>query len=204
MMPPLEDRRLVSRVLRHILQSATVGCLPRLNDVDPWLVGDDWSNCALIRIRKPRDQSIFIVVGDRLLPGPLTVLDREPLSHCSPTTLLGVVLFFLAEAVDERAAIMVEGGAPHNDAAALFRALLVPLSEDGQTVEAVLIAANFRERLDGEQPSPVMQVWSHCFASAEREPRQLSGKAVADTFPTAVPQLRWASGPGLTKSRETR
>ena len=34
-MPPLEeDRRLVSRVLRHILQSGMAGHLPRLNDVN--------------------------------------------------------------------------------------------------------------------------------------------------------------------------
>jgi hypothetical protein len=110
-MPSLEDdRRLVSRVLKHILQSAIAGHLPRLNDVDPWLVGDDWSSCALVRIRKPLDQSVFIVVSDKLLPNPAVILDREPISHCSPTALLGVVLFFLAEAVEERAAIMVEGG----------------------------------------------------------------------------------------------
>ena len=169
-MPPLEDeRRLVSRVLRHILQSGAAGHLPRLNDVDPWLVGEDWSNCALVRIRKPRDQSIFIVVGDKLIPNSIA-LDGEPISRCSPTTLLGVVLFFLAEAVEERAAIMVEGGAPHIDAPILFRALLVPLSEDNQTVEAVLIAANFRERRAEEQASAVTQrVWSHAFAARGRE-----------------------------------
>lgn len=170
-MPPLEeDRRLVSRVLRHILQSGMAGHLPRLNDVDPWLVGDDWSNCALVRIRKPCDQSIFIVVGDKLLSKPSIALDGEPISRCSPTTLLGVVLFFLTEAVDERAAIMLEGGAAHIDAPILFRALLVPLSEDNQTVEAVLIAANFRERREERPASAVTRrVWSYPFAAVGRE-----------------------------------
>jgi len=168
-----DDRRLVSRILKHIVQNSIAGHLPRLNDVDPWLLGDDWSNCALVRIRKPRDQSVFIVVGDKLLSKPSMILDREPVSHCSPTTLLGVVLFFLPEAVEERAAIMVEGGAAHIDTPILFRALLVPLSEDDQTVEAVLIAANFRERREEEQTSAVTRrVWSHSFASAGREPRR--------------------------------
>jgi hypothetical protein len=170
MLPLEEDRRLVSRVLRHILQSGMAGHLPRLNDVDPWLVGDDWSNCALVRIRKARDQSFFIVVGDKLLSGPSIGLDGEPISRCSPTTLLGVVLFFLAEAVEEHAAIMVEGGAGHSDGPILFRALLVPLSEDNQTVEAVLIAANFRERREEEQESAVTRrAWSYPFASGGRE-----------------------------------
>jgi hypothetical protein len=169
---PEEDRRLVSRVLKRILQSAIAGHLPRLNDVDPWLVGDDWSNCALVRIRKPLDQSVFIVVSDKLLPNPAMILDGEPISHCPPTTLLGVVLFFFGEAVEERAAIMVEGTATHIDAPILFRALLVPLSEDHQTVEAVLITTNFRQRQEREQTSTVTRrVWSHSFASAGREPR---------------------------------
>lgn len=177
-MPPLDDRRLVSRVLRHVLQGTTDGRLPRLNDVDPWLVGDDWSNCALVRIRKPRDQSVFIVVGDNLLSQREGVLDREPISHCPPTTLLGVSLFFLAEAVEGRAAIMVEGGAAHLGTPILYRTLLVPLSEDDLTVEAVLIAANFREHRDEEQTSRVTrQVWSHSFASRGAEPRRVPREA---------------------------
>jgi hypothetical protein len=169
---PEEDRRLVSRVLKHILQSAIADHLPRLNDVDPWLVGDDWSNCALVRIRKPLDRSVFIVVSDKLLPNPAMILDREPISHCPPTTLLGVALFFLGEAVEERAASMVEGTATHIYAPILFRALLVPLSEDHQTVEAVLITTNFRQRQEREQTSTLTRrVWSHSFASAGREAR---------------------------------
>jgi hypothetical protein len=171
-LPPLEDRRLVSRVLRNVLQSATHGRLPRLNDVDPWLVGDDWSNCALVRVRKPRDQSVFIVVGDNLLSKRERVLDCEPISNCPPTTLLGVSLFFLTEAVEGRAAIMVEGGAAHLGTPILYRTLLVPLSEDDLTVEAVLIAANSREHRDEEQASRVTrQVWSHRFAPRGVEPR---------------------------------
>ena len=159
------------RLRRKIGGWSRASChLPRLNDVDPWLVGEDWSSCALVRIRKPLDQSVFIVVNDKLLPNPAVILDRDPISHCSPTALLGVVLFFLAEAVEERAAIMVEGGATHIDAPILFRALLVPLSEDNHTVEAVLITSNFRERREGELASTMTRrVWSCPFASAARE-----------------------------------
>jgi hypothetical protein len=168
MMPPLEDRRLVSRVLRHVTKGA-VDHLPRLNDVDPWLVGDDWSYCALTRVRQPPEQSVFIVVGDNLLPTRGMILDREPISHCPPATLLGVALSFLAPAVEERALLMVEGSALHLGASILYRSLLVPLSEDDRHIEAVLIAANFREVREGEDTRGATRlVWSHSFGSKGR------------------------------------
>src|SRR5690349_784471 len=90
-MPLLEDRRLVSRVLRHVSEGGMTRRLPRLDDIDPWLVGDDWAHCALVRVMEPRDQSLFIVVGDRLLPQRDQVLDHQPIARCPVTTLLGLV-----------------------------------------------------------------------------------------------------------------
>lgn len=166
--PLLEDRRLVSRVLRHVAGGAAGRLLPRLNDVDPWLVGDDWANCALIRVRQPHDQSVFIVVGDNLLP-PRAVLDRELISKCPATTLLGVTLFHFVQAVEERTSLIVEGAAVHLDGPILYRSLFVPLSEDNRKIDAVLIAANFREVRKGEDTSAVTRLaWSHSFGAHGR------------------------------------
>jgi hypothetical protein len=166
---PLQDRRLVSRVLHHVTKGAACEHLPRLNDVDPWLLGDDWANCALIRVRRPLEQSVFVVVGADLLPSREMVLDGEPISRCPQTTLLGTALSFLARAADERSLLMIEGTAVHLDAPILYRSLLVPLSEDDQKIEAVLFAANSGEVREGEDTSAVTRLaLSHIFRSQAR------------------------------------
>jgi hypothetical protein len=166
---PLQDRRLVARMLHHVTKGAASERLPRLNDVDPWLVGDDWANCALVRVRRPLEQSVFIVVGANLSPSRRMVLDGEPISRCPQTTLLGTSLSFLARAADERSLLMIEGTAVHLDAPILYRSLLVPLSEDDQKIEAVLIAANSGELREGENTSMATRVvLSHIFSSQAR------------------------------------
>jgi hypothetical protein len=167
--PLIDDRRLVSRVLRHVSEGGMGRRLPRLDDIDPWLVGDDWAHCALVRVMEPRDQSLFIVVGDRLLPKPGQVLDREPIARCPATTLLGVVLSFLAKCVDGGSLLMVEGTASHLGMPVLYRALLVPLSANGRVIDAALVAANYRDAATDEDTTPSTRlIWSHGFGARER------------------------------------
>jgi hypothetical protein len=158
-----EDRRLVSRLLHRVTGGGAGRTLPRLNDVDPWLIGEDWANCALVSVRQPHAQSVFTVVGNKLLPRG-TVLVHEPISKCPARTLLGVILPYLGQAVDVRACLMLEGAADHLDRPILYRSLLLPLSEDNKKIDAILIAANFGDVRKGEENSAVTRlVWSHAF-----------------------------------------
>ena len=161
----LEDRRLVSRVL-HRVTGGTVGHnVPRLNDVDPWFIGDDWVNCALVRVRRPYRHSEFMVVGDNLSP-PEIVLDGEPIWKCPATTLLGLTLAYLEQAVEQRSLLLIEGAAIDLYEPILYRSLMVPLSENDTEIGAVLIAANSRRMGDGEHASPGARlVWTHRFGS---------------------------------------
>ena len=161
--PGSEDRRLVSRVLHRVMGGGAGRALPRLNDVDPWLIGGDWANCALISVRQPHAQSVFTVVGDKLLPTG-TALVHEPISKCPARTLLGIILPYFGQAVDVRACLMLEGGADLFDRPILYRGLLLPLSEDNKKIDAVLIAANFGDVRKGEENRAVTRlVWSHSF-----------------------------------------
>jgi hypothetical protein len=64
---------------------------------------------------------------------------------------------------------MLEGAADHLDRPILYRGLLLPLSEDDKKIDAVLIAANFREVREGEQTAAVTRlVWSHSFGLHRR------------------------------------
>jgi hypothetical protein len=158
-----EDRRLVSRLLHRVTGGGAGRALPRLNDVDPWLIAEDWANCALINVRQPHAQSVFTVVGDKLLPTG-TALVHESISKCPAKTLLGVILAYFGQAVDMRACLMLEGVADHFDRPILYRGLLLPLSEDNTKIDAVLIAANFGDVRKGEEESVTTRlVWSHSF-----------------------------------------
>jgi hypothetical protein len=85
------------------------------------------------------------------------------------TTLLGVVLSFLAKSVDGRSLLMVEGTASHLGLPVLYRALLVPLSTDGRVIDTTLVAANYRAAAPGEDTAPSTRlVWSHGFGARER------------------------------------
>jgi hypothetical protein len=161
----LEDRRLVSRGL-HRVTSGTVGHhLPRLNYVDPWFIGDDWANCALLRVRRPYRHSEFMVVGDNLSP-PEIMLDGEPIWKCPATTLLGLTLAYLEQAVEQRSLLLIEGAAIDLYERILYRSLMVPLSENDIDIGAVLIAANSRRVGDGEYASPGARLaWAHRFGT---------------------------------------
>jgi hypothetical protein len=158
-----EDRRLVSRLLHRVTGGGPGRPLPRLNDVDPWLIGEDWANCVIVTVRQPHAQSVFTVIGDKLLPKGTTLL-HEPISKCPASTLLGIILPYFAQALDMRACLMLEGAADHFDRPIVYRSLLLPLSEDNKKIDAVLIAANFGDVRKGEEKSVTTKlVWSHSF-----------------------------------------
>ena len=66
------ERRLVERVLLRWTKMAEGRRFPRLNEIDHWMVGEDWANCLLIAVESPIELSHFTAVGkkpgDRALP----------------------------------------------------------------------------------------------------------------------------------------
>jgi hypothetical protein len=139
-----DERRLVARVLRHWTEMGTGRGFPRLIDIDPWMVGDDWTNCLLVAVRSPIEDSRFVVVGDNLLWAPGIELDGATIGRCPRNTPAGVMVSNLRLLVPERRGLIIEGQATHRGAAILYRGALLPLSEDGVLIDHVLGAANHR------------------------------------------------------------
>jgi hypothetical protein len=139
-----DERRLVARVLRHWTEMATGRGFPRLIDIDPWMVGDDWTNCLLVAVRSPIEDSRFVVVGDNLLSASGRALDGATVGQCPRNTLAGVMVSNLPPLMSERRGLIIEGQATHRGAAILYRGALLPLSEDGVVIDHVLGAANHR------------------------------------------------------------
>jgi len=128
-----EERRLVWRVLRHWTKIADAGRFPRRDEIEPWLRGEDGANCLLITVEWSIELSHFVVVGVNLA-----------VALCPTDTLAGVLLSRVPRVVSARRGLMIEGGATLRGAGILYRAVMLPLSEDGVTIDHVLGATNYR------------------------------------------------------------
>jgi hypothetical protein len=128
-----EERRLIWRVLRHWKKIANGGRLPRRDEIDRWLQGEDGANCLLIAIGWSIELSHFIVVGVNLA-GAL----------CTTDTLAGMLLANVQQVVSSRRGLMMEGVAMLRQVGIRYRAVLLPISETGGTIDYLLGATNYR------------------------------------------------------------
>ena len=133
------ERRLVERVVRHWTKAAAGKPFPRLDEIDGWMVGEDWANCVVIAAQSPVELSHFVVAGENLA-----------VALCARDTLAGLLLSHLPPVLSARRCLIVEGEATLRGMPILYRAALLPLSDDGDAIDHVLGAANHRTLLAGE------------------------------------------------------
>ena len=151
----VDDRRLVSRVRRQWEAAAADRKIPSKHDIRPWLVGDDWSNCVLVRFAPMLDQWIFAIIGEALRPAGSQILGGDPIADCPADTFLGLTLSFLPRVTASGTYFLMEGSTTIlADGPILYRSILLPLSDNGgKTIDAVLGAANFRKIGIDERPA---------------------------------------------------
>ena len=126
-------RRLVDRVLRLWTEMARGGRFPRRDQIEPWMLGEDWANCLVIAVQSPVRLSYLLAVGENL-----------SFAHCPNDSLAGVLLSHLPQVLSERRCLMIEGRATLRGTDVVYRSALFPLSEDGVAIGHVLGAANHR------------------------------------------------------------
>jgi hypothetical protein len=145
-----DERRLVSRVLRHWQEMALGRNLPSKDHIDPWLIGDDWSYCMLLSLGGQGSTPTFLTVGAKLLPSD-DAWSHRPIEECPGGTIPAAMLAQVERCVAEARPLKLSGGALHLGNEVLFRALLMPLSGDGDRVDGIFGAANFRSMEGGEK-----------------------------------------------------
>ena len=127
------QRRLVDRVLRLWTEKARGQAFPRLDQIDPGMLGADWANCLVIAVQSPVQLSYLLAVGENL-----------SFTHCPADSLEGVLLSHVPQVLSERRCLEIEGRARLREVGILYRSALYPLSEDGIAIDHVLGAANYR------------------------------------------------------------
>lgn len=146
--PPLEklleykstERRLVGRFLAYWHHLCRGRPYPRLRDIDPEEISDDWRWAFLLDTASYQEFPNFKYLGPDIAKYSGVFLSGE---DSFTSTLLDVATHKLARVFDEGCPLLMEDEVTRFDGKRLmFRAVLLPLSDDGKNINYVLGAAN--------------------------------------------------------------
>ncbi|MGH7073919.1 MAG: hypothetical protein ACREFD_06930 [Stellaceae bacterium] len=156
-----DERRLATRVLLKWKALAGERHLPRRTDLVPDSLGMDCPNCVLVALAEEFDDSCVLYAGD-LLRRDIWSPDRPvALADFPRNSLLRLATAKIPKVIERRAPITFGGTGVRDAAAILYRAILLPLSEDGERVDHVLGAISCKditeteEYPEAERPSPL-------------------------------------------------
>ena len=148
------EKRLTLRALGYWRGISRDRRFPRCDDVDPSALGDDWLNCIVLKLAMPLGESRFIHVGRNLCFPPGTVLRERPLSEVPQQSVLHAATSYVSRVLEKQVPFGIDGFTVHGDGFALYRSILMPLSDSGDTIDAIFGAANFREAPMREEEFP--------------------------------------------------
>jgi hypothetical protein len=139
-----EERRLVLRLLAYWDDLRGDRDHPRADDVDAEMIGDDWAHCFLLRLAGDGPAgSRLLHVGNALL-GDLPDGAPDTLVQVPETALLHHAAGFVDQTLAKAVPVSLGGEAVLSGGRTLFRSILLPLSDDGTTIDHLLGAANGR------------------------------------------------------------
>jgi hypothetical protein len=85
------ERRLVDRLERYWTEISSDRGFARLEDVDPWMIGDDWKSCFLVELRSSLKCSNLLAVGEDLAAGPDQQMQGGIIADYPANSLVGLV-----------------------------------------------------------------------------------------------------------------
>jgi hypothetical protein len=136
-----EERRLVLRLMAYWDDLRNEREYPPVGEIDPETIGDDWPNCFLLKLDEPVSASRLQAIGENLLGGHVLEPGTQ-VADCPGDTLLYQALKPLSRMLDKRIPMSIGGEAEVGGTPTLYRSILLPLSDDGATIDHVLGAAN--------------------------------------------------------------
>lgn len=145
------ERRMVLRLLSYWRELRGDGNLPSFDDLDPARIPDIWEHAFVLDIFGCADDPVFRAVGATFAahaPGPL---EDTRVSEAPRDTLVEMSVEYVQEAIAREVPISRGGEFIKPDGVkVLYRSIIVPMSDDGETVSGLFGAANCREIAAGE------------------------------------------------------
>jgi hypothetical protein len=151
---PIREQRLTMRALGHWRDAQGERPFPRLADIDPARLGDDWHDCLLLRLATPIERSSFLHVGRRLCVPTGSPFEGRCLEQCPPQTVLAQATSYVPAVINRRVPVSIGGTTLHEGVQVLYRSILTPLSDDGTTIDAIFGAANYRAARASDEGVP--------------------------------------------------
>lgn len=137
---PIMMQRLVMRVMRYWLNLCGERAFPKVSDIVPGDMGDDWESCFVLDAHSDHPFPMFGHLGSEL--GKYSGVFLSGRKDWT-LTLLDKVTLDVSKAVESCAPVLLEDEFKRFDGKIIkFRCVLLPMSEDGHTVTQVMGAAN--------------------------------------------------------------
>ncbi len=134
------ERRLVYRIMRYWQQQCDGRPYPCLDEIDPEAIADMWPSCFVLEVGNSANAPYFHYLGSSLAKYSGVFLGGE---DDWSLTLLDKATHRFRDAVDHRQPVMLEDEITRFDGTQLlFRSILLPLSDNGETINYLLGAAN--------------------------------------------------------------
>lgn len=140
------ERRLVLRLLAHWRSLCEDKRFPSFADVDPEEIPDIWPFSFVLEVLDDHDEPVFRAVGEELAAFTNGYLPGRYVSEAPVDTLPGVAIAYVDEVLEKAVPISRGGEFFKTDGTkVLYRSILLPMSDDGETISGILGAANCRE-----------------------------------------------------------
>jgi len=145
-LPQGKERRLVLRLLNYWRDLGRDESFPALGDLDPDAMGDMWPFCFVLRVDAAVTASALTYIGPEILADCDEAPAEPTLETLPDATLIKHATAFVGQTLRRKVPI-TKGGEfiDHRGRAIQFRSIVLPLAEDGRTVDHLLGAANCRE-----------------------------------------------------------
>lgn len=145
-LPQGMERRLVLRLLAHWRSLCDDRDYPSFFDLDPSVIPEMWANCFVLEVFENGHEPHFRAMGDILAAHVDFSLINQPISTAPEKSLPCVAVSFLEEVL--RKGVPISRGDEFfkdDGTKVLYRSILLPMSDDGDTVNGILGAVNCRE-----------------------------------------------------------
>lgn len=154
------ERRLILRVADYWNYLRQERAFPRVADIDPVELGDDWCDCFVINPCEPVGDAVFLFVGPRLLenarlPEDWSRAAERRVRDCPKDSMLGRSVQYFSQVLRQRVPVSVCEVFAEDAEEVRLRGTLFPLSSNGGDIDAVLGVANCarQEALRADQPA---------------------------------------------------
>lgn len=140
-----DERRLTTRMTATWSALSRDGRLPRHADLNPARFGKDMANMAIVVLAAEPGAAKLLYVGEILRNDDWSPDIMQTLGDYPSNSLLGLAAAKIPAVLAKRGPVTFGGTGVNGTAAILYRAILLPFSDDGETIGHVVAAINFRE-----------------------------------------------------------